>query len=117
VTGCGIDHLAVVDPYDIPAMRKALKRAAEYVEAPDGGIAVIIARHPCVIAYRSEAIPAKHRVVVTDDCDNCGFCHQRFECPAMFHSPELDRTEIDRRLCVDCGLCIQICPKHAIVEG
>ena len=86
------------------------------VEDPDGGIAVVIARHPCVIAYRDEAISEKIRVTITEDCVECNFCIDRFECPALYHDPDLGRTQINRQICADCGLCLQVCPKGAIVE-
>jgi NAD-dependent dihydropyrimidine dehydrogenase PreA subunit len=28
---------------------------------------------------------------------------------------EGERVEIDRKLCVDCGVCINVCPRGAIV--
>jgi indolepyruvate ferredoxin oxidoreductase alpha subunit len=116
VAGCGIDYIEAVDPYDMQKMSDALKKATDYLTEPEGGIAVIIARHPCVIAYRGEAIPDKKKVKVTDDCVECNLCLERFECPALYHDQELGRTDIDRQLCADCGVCIQVCPKGAIVE-
>jgi len=116
VAGCGIDYIEAVDPYDVQKMSTALKKATDYLKEPEGGIAVIIARHPCVIAYRGEAIPDKKKVKVTDDCVECNLCLERFECPALYHDQELGRTDIDRQLCADCGVCIQVCPKGAIVE-
>jgi len=116
VAGCGVDFIEVVDPYDIKKMTSVIKKATAFVSDPKGGVAVIIARHPCVIAYPEEAIREKKTVMVTDDCTECNFCLERFECPALFHDPELGRTNINREICVDCGLCIQICPKGAIVE-
>ncbi|NNG01326.1 MAG: indolepyruvate ferredoxin oxidoreductase subunit alpha [Desulfobacteraceae bacterium] len=116
VKGCGVDFLEVVDPYDIDSMKKVMKKAAEFTESPEGGIAVVIARHPCVIAYRDQAIPNKKRVTVTEDCIDCGYCRKRYECPALIRDPEVSRTAIDRQICADCGLCIEICPKKAIVE-
>ncbi len=116
VAGCGIDFIELVDPYDIPKMMEALKNAAEYVNEPQGGIAVIISRHPCLIAYKEEAIPEKKRVIVSEDCAECNFCIDRFECPAICHDQELGRTTIDKQMCTNCGVCIQICPKEAIVE-
>ena len=116
VAGCGVDFIEVVDPYDIRAMTGALKKAGEYVQEPQGGIAVIIARHPCLLAYKEEAVPEKKRVVVTEDCAECNFCMDRFECPAIYHDQELGRTSINRQLCTNCGVCIQVCPKSAIVE-
>jgi indolepyruvate ferredoxin oxidoreductase alpha subunit len=98
-------------------MTDEIKKASDYVNSPDGGIAVIIARHPCVIAYPDEAVPEKIRVEVTDACIECNVCLERFECPALYHDPELGRVNVNRELCVDCGVCIQVCPKGAIVEA
>ncbi len=116
IAGCGVDFIEEVDPYDMTAMNAALKRALAYTEEPEGGIAVVIARHPCVIAYRAEAIPRRIRVKITEECDQCGLCIQRFECPALYHDEELGRTEVNQQICAQCGLCIQVCPKGAIVE-
>jgi indolepyruvate ferredoxin oxidoreductase alpha subunit len=116
VAGCGVDFIEVLDPYDIKKMTEVLKKAAEYIKEPEGGIAVIIARHPCLIAYRTEAIPEKKKVMVTEECAECNFCIDRFECPAIYHDQELGRTSINPQLCSSCGVCLQICPKGAIVE-
>ncbi len=116
IGGCGVDFIETVDPYYIKKMTSVLKKAARYVKEPEGGIAVIIAHHPCVIAYPDEAIPQKKKVTVTDDCVECDFCLDRFECPALYHDQELGRTYINRQICVDCGVCLQVCPKGAIVE-
>jgi indolepyruvate ferredoxin oxidoreductase alpha subunit len=117
VAGCGIDFIEVVDPYDVKVMTGLLKKANKYVNEPTGGIAVIIARHPCVIAYPKEAIPERKSVMVTEDCTECNFCIERFECPALYHDEELGRTNINYSLCTQCGVCLQICPKGAIVEA
>jgi len=117
VAGCGVDFIEVVDPYDIKKTTSLLKKAVKYVKDPKGGIAVIIARHPCVIAYPDEAIPQKKKVTITEDCVECNFCLDRFECPALYHDQELGRVNINREICVDCGVCLQICPKGAIVEA
>jgi indolepyruvate ferredoxin oxidoreductase alpha subunit len=69
-----------------------------------------------VIAYPEEALPERVKVKVTEDCDDCGLCIQRFECPALYRNEELGRTEIDRQICVGCGLCIEVCPRGAIVK-
>ncbi|MFH0844067.1 MAG: indolepyruvate ferredoxin oxidoreductase subunit alpha [Pseudomonadota bacterium] len=116
VAGCGVDYIEVVDPYDNKKMLEALKKATDYINEPQGGIAVIIARHPCIIAYREEAIPEKKRVQVTEDCKECNFCIDRFECPALYHDQELGRTNINLQICSGCGQCISVCPRGAIVE-
>ncbi|MBN2033096.1 MAG: indolepyruvate ferredoxin oxidoreductase subunit alpha [Deltaproteobacteria bacterium] len=117
VAGCGVDFIEVLDPYDLKKMDEVLRKASEYVREPEGGIAVIIARHPCLIAYREEAVPYKKKVVITDECTECNFCIERFECPAIYHDQELGRTNINDRLCTGCGVCLSVCPKGAIVEA
>jgi indolepyruvate ferredoxin oxidoreductase alpha subunit len=116
VEGCGVEFTEVVDPYDLKEMSSALKRGKDQVNAPEGGIAVIIARHPCVIDNRKDAIPQQRKVTITDECTECNFCIERFECPALVKDEEQGRTAIDRQVCTDCGVCLQICPKGAIVE-
>ncbi|MFN3535788.1 MAG: thiamine pyrophosphate-dependent enzyme, partial [Desulfatiglandales bacterium] len=55
IKGCGVEYLEVVDSYNLPELVSLLKEAHEFTKREDGGIAAIIARHPCVIAYRKEA--------------------------------------------------------------
>jgi len=115
VHGCGIEYIEVVDPYNTKLMIKKLKAASDYVKSPTGGIAVIIARHPCIIAFRDQAGPERKSVMITDDCIECNFCHTRFECPALYHDASMGKTAVDEALCIGCGVCIDICPKNAIV--
>jgi indolepyruvate ferredoxin oxidoreductase alpha subunit len=116
VAGCGIDFIEVVDPYDVKRLTRLVKKAADYTQDPQGGIAVIIARHPCLIAYRETAIPHRKRVRVTEDCVECNHCLERFECPALYHDEALRRTAVNQALCSGCGVCIDVCPKGAILE-
>ncbi len=49
VRGCGVEYVvADVDPHDVAAFQKVLFDAADHARAPDGGVAVIITRYPCV---------------------------------------------------------------------
>jgi indolepyruvate ferredoxin oxidoreductase alpha subunit len=116
IKGCGIEFLEVLDPYDIKGMRQTLKRAFDYTKDPEGGIAVIIARHPCIIAYRDQAVDNRKQVSVSDDCIACNHCIERFECPALVHDLAHERTAIDQALCGGCGVCLDVCPKGAITE-
>jgi indolepyruvate ferredoxin oxidoreductase alpha subunit len=117
VAGCGVDFVEVVDPYRVEEMTALIKKATKYVQGPKGGIAVIIARHPCLIAYRHEAIPERKRITVTDACVECNYCIERFECPALYHDDALGRTAVNPTLCSGCGVCLAVCPKGAIVEA
>ncbi len=49
----------------------------------------------------------------TETCVGCGYCTTWFECPALVRGPD-GLVEVDRRICIECGLCIQVCPQQAI---
>ncbi len=115
IKGCGVKWVKTIDPYDVQNLIKLLKEARKYTQRIDGGIAVIVARHPCLIRYPDEWREHPVKVEITADCDGCQYCLDYFECPALYLSEEKDRVEIDRNFCVDCGVCIHACPKAAIV--
>jgi indolepyruvate ferredoxin oxidoreductase alpha subunit len=110
----GVKSLAVVDPYSIEDMTRALKEADKVRRSEDGGVAAIISRHPCLMDARVEKRKTTERVEVTDDCIGCRVCIDDFECPAMGADSETGLARIDRTLCSDCGVCIQVCPQKAI---
>ncbi len=119
VHGCGVDWCRIADPYDHEAFTATLREADEYCRTSDIGVAVVIARHPCVIHVPPE--PIVHLEVDRDRCNGCFLCVTHFECPAIVpHNVDAARKKdrwvsIDRSLCVDCGTCIPSCPKDAFV--
>lgn len=46
-------------------------------------------------------------------CIGCGYCVTWLECPSLVRRAD-GLVEIDRRTCVDCGLCAQVCCQGAI---
>jgi len=113
IEGCGIKYLKTVDPYDIPALITTLKEADIVTRGNDGGISVVIARHPCLMNMKSKG---KKKVIVTQDCTGCRYCITNFECPALEETDK--RVEINQLLCSKCGVCIHVCPLKAIkIEG
>lgn len=49
----------------------------------------------------------------TGICIACGYCTTRFECPSLKNGAD-GLVDIDRRTCIDCGMCIQVCAQGAI---
>lgn len=115
IKGCGVKWLRHIDPYNVKDMISLLKEAHAYTKREDGGIAVIISRRGCVIRYPEALEGREIKVEITDDCNGCRYCIDYFECPALQFDEENERAEIDRRLCVDCGVCINVCAQKAIV--
>jgi indolepyruvate ferredoxin oxidoreductase alpha subunit len=111
VAACGVNHCVTVDPFDYPALERALKDAGAHVEDPDGGMAVVIAQRPCVLDIKP---PEQLPVTVTEDCTACSVCLKLFECPSLTEDAE-GYVHIDAVTCIDCGSCVPSCPHDAIV--
>jgi indolepyruvate ferredoxin oxidoreductase alpha subunit len=115
VKGCGIKWIRTIDPYEVNNLIKLLKEARKYTQKSDGGISVIIARHPCLIQYPDVCQEHLVEVDINEDCNGCMYCIDFFECPALRPNEKEDGVEIDRMLCIDCGVCVDVCPRGAIL--
>lgn len=114
---CGVAHVSVGDPYDVPGFIQLLEAAKAHCGDPEnGGMAVVIARRPCLmdrarLEGRKRRAPAP---IVTEKCEGCGFCIKFFECPALIFHGDKEAVSIDDNLCVGCGVCLSVCPHEAI---
>ena len=112
IEGCGITFLKVIDPYDVPGFIALLKDADAFTRSDEGSIAVIIARHPCIMNIREKK---RYTMTVAQECTGCQFCLQNFECPALILEEE--RVTINQTLCNGCGVCVHVCPAGAIKKA
>jgi heterodisulfide reductase subunit A-like polyferredoxin len=48
-------------------------------------------------------------------CVACDYCLTFFECPSLLKGQD-GKVLIDRRTCIDCGLCLAVCSQEAIVR-
>jgi indolepyruvate ferredoxin oxidoreductase, alpha subunit len=107
----------VLDPVaDVHAATQALLEAIDA-----GGVRVLVFRNGCATFFQKridrDAQPRAR--VETTKClgDQCGcnrFCSRILSCPAILFDPETGVACIDEQVCTGCGLCVQVCPEHAI---
>lgn len=110
--GLGVRFVEAIDPYRVDETVALMKRARAFTKAPDGGVALVVARRPCALHEPpGERIPVD---VVQDLCDGCDYCLKFCECPALVKQPD-GRVKVDHSRCIDCGMCVHMCPLDAIV--
>jgi indolepyruvate ferredoxin oxidoreductase, alpha subunit len=114
VRACGVGWVGEADPTQIEDFVALLKAAGAHARAEDGGVAVVIARHPCRMDRRQTATRERQEIVVNEKCKGCDFCVKQFECPALQPQGEKEPVKIDQSLCVGCGVCLYVCPNKAL---
>ncbi len=139
VKGCGVKYVRVVDPYDIKGMIVETQKAYKYTQQRGGGMAVLIARYPCIIyqkeqlkvnpikveirrippaekglrQLKSEAMDKFLLPVFQDEvCGQCDTC--LIQCPEGAISRTENGYVIDENKCTGCRVCVQECPTSAI---
>ncbi|WP_419176645.1 thiamine pyrophosphate-dependent enzyme [Desulfosediminicola sp.] len=117
VKAAGVEFIESCDPYHQARFEELLRKADEHTRHENGGVAVLIAKHGCLmdpaVRKAQEAAP----VQITEDCLGCGQCVEIFECPALSMDKENETARVDGDRCHGCGTCIAVCPAQAIVEG
>lgn len=116
VRASGVEFLEVCDPYDKPEFDALLKQADAHIRKPDGGVAVIISRHGCIMDRKVRSSQESFQVAVEDSCIGCKKCVVAFECPALSMDAESNKAVVDQDRCIGCGTCIPVCPVDAIVK-
>ncbi len=117
VRASGVSFLKEVDAYDLQAMTETLRQADRYCRSDSGGVAVIIASSPCVLAAKAGAFQTVQAVRITEDCSGCRECIDMFECPALVWNEDAGKVGIRQAACSRCGVCLSVCPTEAIVAG
>lgn len=102
----GINRVRVVDPYN---MKETEEAVLEELSAEEPS--VVISRRPCALLKYVKHKPALK--VNTDKCKSCKMC-LKIGCPAI--SIKNNGAEIDKTLCVGCGICTEMCKCDAITD-
>lgn len=106
----GVEHVKVIDPYDIKLTRKTIK---EEMARPE--TSVIITNRPCMLVPRDNMDKRQPLYVDHDKCTGCKAC-LRLGCPAIAWDEENKKSNIDKILCVGCKVCQQTCGFDAFIE-
>ncbi len=114
VRGCGVEFVEKVNTYNLQEVMDALRRAGKYAFEEAKGMAVIIAKSPCVTSKKTKASLKRVMVRVTEKCNGCQLCVKRFECPAIESQGRKRPVKINHVLCAGCGVCVQVCPYNGI---
>ncbi len=112
VKGTGVEFIESIDPYNIRGSVDLLKKAHAFAEQ-NSKPAVVIFRHACVTREKEKG---PWKVSISDACNDCGICYDRFECPAIIKNDITGKPYIDQTGCTGCGVCAEICVRGAIVK-
>jgi indolepyruvate ferredoxin oxidoreductase alpha subunit len=102
--------LKTADAYNLEEAAAAIREAIDFP-----GFAVVILSGECMLqVIRRDGAQEPKTHVLIEACIGCQAC-VRVGCPATLFDPKARKAGIDSLLCVDCGLCAQVCPVGAIV--
>jgi indolepyruvate ferredoxin oxidoreductase alpha subunit len=109
IPALGIDHFAIIDPFDFRSATDAIKEA---LSLP--GVKVVLARQECAIQAQRRGLRAGEIHLIAENCNLCRRCITITGCPSI--SIGEDSVVIDAALCYGCGLCADVCNQGAIVR-
>lgn len=115
VKASGVTFLRECDPYATEDFVAHLKEADQFCRSDEGGVAVIISKHSCIMDREATKKQAHYRVSVNEECTGCKVCIKKFECPALVFDEETEKVFIDQNVCIGCGVCEAVCPAGAII--
>jgi len=112
----GVKFLRECDAYDQPGLAGHVREAMEHK-----GLAVVIARHPCMLKFMRERRRANpglkpQHVEVGPACARHYVCAAEFACPSFIRHQDGSVT-VNTELCIGDGSCMQTCPAQAIARG
>ena len=114
VKASGVEHLEACDPYDSTRFEELLKQAEAFTRSPQGGVAVLISRHGCIMDPKVRKSQGSSIIRINNKCVGCRKCVDAFECPALMMDSDSNMALVNQDRCIGCGTCIPVCPVDAI---
>jgi indolepyruvate ferredoxin oxidoreductase, alpha subunit len=115
VRGCGVRFCRTADPLDLPNFTGLMKEAVEFARTE--GVAVVIAKSPCLVDRSVKQSGRSQTVVNPSGCTGCRICTSQFECPALVYDESTKKVRVDVMICSGCAVCLEVCPTRAISIG
>ncbi len=116
VKASGVSFIETCDPYDNVRFETLLKQADSHIRSPEGGVAVLIAQHGCIMDPATRKAQDSFFVTINDSCIGCRICTDKFECQAFSMDEENNMAIINQDRCIGCGTCVPVCPVNAIIK-
>ena len=99
----------IQNPFNLKKTQKTLKKMINEKDTT-----VLILRQACALSHKKKSpMQVDAKTCLGDSCRVCTI----FNCPGLIWNTAEKRAHIDEVICVGCGVCVQICPAHAIRGG
>ena len=109
IKAMGVEYACTADAWQLEEAKQAIAGALEF-EGP----AVVVLQGECQLQQQRRVRKTIAKTYVNAEaCTGCKTCIQ-LGCPAKNFNAVEKKSEIDGMLCVDCGLCQQVCADKAI---
>jgi len=110
ITGLGIQHVKLVDAYDLEEIRTALDEEMVRDEP-----SVIVVQGACMLLRNQEIKIEEPYFIDEDECTDCGMC-LKIGCPAISRRDAMpdEKPIINIDECTGCDVCFQVCKFGAI---
>ena len=109
VSAMGVEHATTADAYQLEEVTQAISEALAYT-----GPSVVVIHGECQLQQQRRVKKTFAKTYVNAEaCVGCKACIQ-LGCPAKNFKVAEKKSEIDGVMCVDCGLCGQVCAEKAI---
>ncbi|MFC1836474.1 4Fe-4S binding protein, partial [Thermodesulfobacteriota bacterium] len=109
-------HTVVRDPFELEDAAATI-----YELLQQKGTKVLVLRQECALVKAKKSTERVSVYIHPDKCigEDCGcsrLCTRVLRCPGLQWDESLGKSQIDEAICTGCGVCVDICPRGAIIR-